>query len=103
MADGLEKGRGESSASFARRVDPEREQLSPAQREFMRQAEKTQWQRGAAQRLRGRNALTGLVIGAAVLGIYGYTFYSISQEKFLDELEEEAKIARTLARKTSAN
>eukprot|EP00079_Xenopus_tropicalis_P030769 XP_012826978.1 PREDICTED: coiled-coil domain containing 56 isoform X3 [Xenopus tropicalis] len=33
----------------------------------------------------------------------GYTFYSVSQEKFLDELEVEAKAARASYPKTSAN
>ncbi|XP_029430024.1 cytochrome c oxidase assembly factor 3 homolog, mitochondrial [Rhinatrema bivittatum] len=103
MAEKPVQGGRESSASFARRVDPASERLSPEQREFMRQAETAQWQRGVARRLRGRNVLTGLTIGAVVLGIYSYTFYSVSQEKFLDELEEEAKVARTVARKTSAN
>ncbi|XP_060111501.1 cytochrome c oxidase assembly factor 3 homolog, mitochondrial [Heteronotia binoei] len=58
----------------------------------------------AAQRgLKVRNALTALAIGAVVAGIYGYTFYSVSQEHFLDELELEAKAARAQAAKTSAN
>ncbi|CAD7690816.1 unnamed protein product [Nyctereutes procyonoides] len=34
-------------------------------------------------------------IGAVVLAIYGYTSYSVSQEHFLDELEDEVKAART--------
>ena len=40
------------------------------------------------------NILTSLGIDRAlVLAIYGYTFYSVSQESFLDELEVEAKAA----------
>lgn len=41
--------------------------------------------------------MTGLGIGALVLAIYAYTFYSVSQERFLDELEDEAKAARALS------
>lgn len=41
--------------------------------------------------------MTGLGIGALVLAIYGYTFYSVAQERFLDELEDEAKAARARA------
>ncbi|KAL8175763.1 UNVERIFIED_CONTAM: hypothetical protein K2H54_007210 [Gekko kuhli] len=53
--------------------------------------------------LKVRNALTGLAIGAVVVGIYGYTFYSVSQEHFLDELELEAKAVQAHAAKTSAD
>lgn len=55
------------------------------------------------RRLRGRNGLTALAIGAVALGIYGYTFYRISQERFLDELEQEVEAARTQAAKTPVN
>ncbi|KAM4817984.1 cytochrome c oxidase assembly factor 3 homolog, mitochondrial-like [Thomomys bottae] len=74
-------------APFAQRIDPTREKLTPAQLHFMRQVQLAQWQ----------NIVTGLGIGALVLPIYGYTFYSVSQEHFLDELEDEAKAARARA------
>ncbi|XP_053115247.1 uncharacterized protein LOC128328958 [Hemicordylus capensis] len=58
----------------------------------------------AARRgLKVRNALTALAIGAVVVGIYGYTFYSVSQERFLDELELEAKVLQNKAAKTPAD
>ncbi|XP_005994077.1 cytochrome c oxidase assembly factor 3 homolog, mitochondrial [Latimeria chalumnae] len=98
-----EKGpQGESGANFAKRIDPKQESLSAEQLEFMRKVELAQWYKTAQKRGK-RNIMTGLAIGAVVLGIYGYTFYSVSQEKFLDDLEEEAKIARARASKTSAN
>ncbi|XP_077169242.1 cytochrome c oxidase assembly factor 3 homolog, mitochondrial [Paroedura picta] len=53
--------------------------------------------------LKIRNALTGLAIGAVALGIYSYTFYSISQEHFLDDLELEAKAVQAQTTNTSAN
>ncbi|XP_008111372.1 cytochrome c oxidase assembly factor 3 homolog, mitochondrial [Anolis carolinensis] len=53
--------------------------------------------------LKVRNALTGLGIGAIVVGIYGYTLYSVSQERFLDELELEAEVVRARAAKTPTN
>ncbi|KAF3828106.1 hypothetical protein GH733_001341 [Mirounga leonina] len=34
---------------------------------------------------------------ALVLAIHVYTFYSVSQERFLDELEDEAKAAQAQA------
>ncbi|XP_006901788.1 PREDICTED: cytochrome c oxidase assembly protein 3 homolog, mitochondrial-like [Elephantulus edwardii] len=80
----------------AQRIDPTREKLTPAQLQFMHQVCLTQWQKTLPQR-RTRNIVTGLGIGALVLAIYGYTFYSVSQERFLDELEDEAKAARARA------
>uniref|UniRef100_A0A2K6R2J6 Cytochrome c oxidase assembly factor 3 n=1 Tax=Rhinopithecus roxellana TaxID=61622 RepID=A0A2K6R2J6_RHIRO len=60
------------------------------------QPQLAQWQKVLPRR-RTRNIVTGLGIGALVLALYGYTFYSISQEHFLDELEDEAKAARARA------
>ncbi|PWA18450.1 hypothetical protein CCH79_00009844 [Gambusia affinis] len=42
-------------------------------------------------KLRTRKVVTGLAMGI-VLGIYGYTFYSVSQERIMDEIDEEAKL-----------
>jgi len=36
---------------------------------------------------RRNNVLVGFVLGGCVLSIYGYSIYSVKQEKFLDELE----------------
>ncbi|KAJ6660584.1 hypothetical protein lerEdw1_017581, partial [Lerista edwardsae] len=57
----------------------------------------------ARRGLKVRNTLTALAIGAVVVGIYGYTFYSVSQERFLDELELEAKVVRSQAAKTTVD
>ncbi|XP_042692583.1 cytochrome c oxidase assembly factor 3 homolog, mitochondrial [Centrocercus urophasianus] len=85
-------------AAFARRIDPEREPgLSPEQRRFMAQVERAQRQRALQRQLRSRNVLLALGIGVVTAGIYGYTFYSVSQEQFLDELEQEAEAARARA------
>eukprot|EP00079_Xenopus_tropicalis_P030768 XP_012826977.1 PREDICTED: coiled-coil domain containing 56 isoform X2 [Xenopus tropicalis] len=58
----------ESVAKYAQRIDPKREKLSPEQQEFMRKTEMAQWRKNAGK-LRGRNLVTGLVIGGIVLGI----------------------------------
>ncbi|XP_015217431.1 cytochrome c oxidase assembly factor 3 homolog, mitochondrial [Lepisosteus oculatus] len=100
MAD--QGSQGESQATFAKRIDPKTEPLTPEQAHLIRKVEMEQW-RKKSQKLRGRNVVTGLAIGAVVMGIYGYTFYSVSQEKILDELDEEARVARMRAPKTSAN
>nr|XP_048301673.1 cytochrome c oxidase assembly factor 3 homolog, mitochondrial [Myodes glareolus] len=86
----------DGNAPFAQRIDPSRDKLTPAQVQFMRQVQLSQWQKTLPQR-RTRNIVTGLGIGAVVLAIYGYTFYSVAQERFLDELEDEAKAARARA------
>ncbi|XP_063210345.1 cytochrome c oxidase assembly factor 3 homolog, mitochondrial [Chroicocephalus ridibundus] len=92
-------GESGGEAAFARRIDPEREPgLSPEQRQLMAQVERAQRHRALQRRLRGRNTLLALGIGAVAVGIYGYTFYSVSQERFLDELEQEAEAARARAR-----
>ncbi|XP_037665743.1 cytochrome c oxidase assembly factor 3 homolog, mitochondrial isoform X2 [Choloepus didactylus] len=74
-------------APFAQRIDPTREKLTPAQLQFMRQVQLAQWQKTLPQR-RTRNLVTGLGIGAL--------------ERFLDELEDEAKAARARAMARSA-
>ncbi|XP_074796503.1 cytochrome c oxidase assembly factor 3 homolog, mitochondrial [Natator depressus] len=79
------------------------QRTEPEPRRVVQRAEGALRQRALQRRLRGRNLLTGLGIGAVVLGIYGYTFYKISQERFLDELEQEVEAARAQAAKTPAN
>lgn len=58
----------EPGGRFATRIDPNKEALSPQQMHFIRQVELQQWKR-KTQKLRTRNAVTGLAIGALVLGI----------------------------------
>ncbi|XP_051770126.1 cytochrome c oxidase assembly factor 3 homolog, mitochondrial [Chanodichthys erythropterus] len=99
MADKSSQGDSKPEAQFAKRIDPAKEDLTKEQLQFIRQVELAQWKKNTGK-LRGRNVATGLAIGAVVLGIYGYTFYSVSQEKIMDEIDEEAK-AR--APKTGAN
>ncbi|XP_017290285.3 cytochrome c oxidase assembly factor 3 homolog, mitochondrial [Kryptolebias marmoratus] len=89
-----------SDAPFASRIDPNKESLSREQMHFVRQVELQQWKKKSSK-LWSRNAVTGLAIGALVLGIYGYTFYSVSQERIMDEIDEEAK--RLRGPKTGAN
>ncbi|XP_075896688.1 cytochrome c oxidase assembly factor 3 homolog, mitochondrial isoform X2 [Nelusetta ayraudi] len=90
------------AAPFATRIDPNKETLSPEQKHFIRQVELQQWKK-KTQTLRTRNVVTGLAIGALVLGIYGYTFYSVSQERIMDEMDEEARRARGQGSKTGTN
>ncbi|KAM8888834.1 cytochrome c oxidase assembly factor 3 homolog, mitochondrial [Synchiropus splendidus] len=99
MADKMPK---DSDAPVATRIDPSKERLTPEQMHFIRQVELEQWKK-KTQKLKTRNVVTGLAIGALVLGIYGYTFYSVSQERIMDEMDEEAKRARMQGPRTGAN
>lgn len=67
-ADMAEKTPKEPAAPFATRIDPTKEGLSKEQMHFIRQIELEQWKR-KTQKLRGRNVVTGLAIGALVMGI----------------------------------
>lgn len=62
-ADPLDAKNG--NAPFAQRIDLSREKLTPAQLQFMRQVQLSQWQKTLAQR-RTLNIVTGLGIGALV-------------------------------------
>ncbi|XP_056626714.1 cytochrome c oxidase assembly factor 3 homolog, mitochondrial [Triplophysa dalaica] len=97
MAD--KSRQGDSEAQFAKRINPAKDELSREQFQFIRRVELAQWKK-KTEKLRGRNVATGLAIGAVVLGIYGYTFYSVSQEKVMDEIDQEARVR---APKTGAN
>uniref|UniRef100_A0A2K5LI40 Cytochrome c oxidase assembly factor 3 n=1 Tax=Cercocebus atys TaxID=9531 RepID=A0A2K5LI40_CERAT len=76
--DPLDTKRGE--APFAQLIDPTREKQTPEQLHSMPRT-----QLKVLPQRQTRNIVTCLGIGALVLAIYGYTFYSISQERFLDE------------------
>lgn len=53
---------------FAKRIDPNKEDLTRDEFYFIRQVELAQWKK-KSQQLRGRNIATGLGIGAIVMGI----------------------------------
>lgn len=99
MADKTPK---EAGARVATRIDLSKEGLSKEHMHFIRHVELAQWKK-KTPKLRTRNIVTGLAIGAIVMGIYGYTFYSVSQERIMDEMDEEAKRARLQGPKTGAN
>ncbi|KAI1884141.1 hypothetical protein AGOR_G00223390 [Albula goreensis] len=94
MAD--KEGKGTSGqVAFVDQTDPKKT-LSAAQKEFIRRG-------NHMRRLRGRNVATGIIIGTFVMGVFGYTVYSVSQEKIMDELDEEARIHQWRGPKTGAN
>ncbi|KAF0032268.1 hypothetical protein F2P81_014558 [Scophthalmus maximus] len=60
------------------------------------------WKKNAP-RLRRRNLLTGLAIGAFVVGMFSYTIVSVKQERIVEELDDEARIHISRGPRTSAN
>lgn len=67
--------------------------IDATQLQFMKLIEKQNQERVQRLKLTRRNNLiTGLTIGATVLAIYGYSMYSVKQEKFLDDFEEPKKV-----------
>lgn len=58
----------EPDAPFATRIDPTKDVLTNEQMHFIRQVEMEQWKK-RTQRLRSRNVVTALAIGAVVMGI----------------------------------
>ncbi|XP_061432809.1 cytochrome c oxidase assembly factor 3 homolog, mitochondrial [Lethenteron reissneri] len=88
---------------IAQRVDSKRAgELSQEQVNFMRTVEREQLRRNV-HRLRGRNIGVALGLGAVVLGIYGYTFYSVGQERFLDDIDDEVKAAKARSEERHSN
>ncbi|XP_046742317.1 cytochrome c oxidase assembly factor 3, mitochondrial [Diprion similis] len=66
--------------------------LSIVEQEYMRIIEEKNLERvNRLKRMRRNNRITGLSLGAMVLGIYGYSMYAVRQENFLDDFEEPAK------------
>ncbi|XP_034414154.1 cytochrome c oxidase assembly factor 3 homolog, mitochondrial isoform X2 [Cyclopterus lumpus] len=58
----------EPGARFATRIEPTKEDISRGQMHFMRHVELEQWKK-KTQKLRTRNVVTGIAIGALVMGI----------------------------------
>lgn len=62
--------------------------LSQSQLDYMKLIERQNMERvRKLARLRRNNIGVGIALGVGVLGIYGYSIFSVKQEKFLDELE----------------
>lgn len=64
------------------------QKLSQSQLFYMRLVEQQNMER--VQRLakqRKSNVMTASILGLGVMAIYGYSIYSVKQEKFLDELD----------------
>ncbi|XP_077590852.1 cytochrome C oxidase assembly factor 3b [Stigmatopora nigra] len=60
------------------------------------------WKKNAS-RIRSKNLVTGLCIGAFVIGMFGYTIMSVKQERILDEIDDEARNRIIRGPRTGAN
>ncbi|XP_035036800.2 cytochrome c oxidase assembly factor 3 homolog, mitochondrial [Hippoglossus stenolepis] len=69
---------------------------------LLRQQELELWRKNAP-RLRRRNLITGLGIGAFVVGMFTYTILSVKQERIVEELDEESRIRIYRGPRTGAN
>ncbi|XP_012261481.2 cytochrome c oxidase assembly factor 3, mitochondrial [Athalia rosae] len=72
--------------------DKSSRKLTAVEKELIRNIEKLNIERVAKlNKVRRNNKITGLILGAGVLGIYGYTMHAIRQETFLDDFDEPQK------------
>ncbi|KAM9843241.1 cytochrome C oxidase assembly factor 3b isoform 1-T1 [Aulostomus maculatus] len=74
-----------------------------AQQQLLRRQQELLYWRKNADRIRSRNLVTGLTIGAFVVGIFSYTILSIKQERIMEELDEEARVSVFRGPRTGAN
>ncbi|XP_059203167.1 cytochrome c oxidase assembly factor 3 homolog, mitochondrial [Centropristis striata] len=82
---------------------PAKPALTAGEKQLLRrQKELDNWKKNAS-RLRRRNLLTGLAIGAFVVGMFSYTILSVKQERIMEELDDEAKIHIIRGPRTGAN
>ncbi|KAM9346400.1 cytochrome C oxidase assembly factor 3b [Symphorus nematophorus] len=77
--------------------------LSAAEKQLLRRRQELDYWKKNAARLRTRNLLTGLAIGAFVVGMFSYTILSVKQERIMEELDDEAKIHIIRGPRTGAN
>ncbi|KAM4534596.1 cytochrome C oxidase assembly factor 3b [Fundulus diaphanus] len=74
-----------------------------AEVQLQRRRQELEYLKKNAARIRSRNLLTGLGIGAFVVGIFSYTILSVKQERIVEELDEEARIHIIRGPRTGAN
>ncbi|CAG5898130.1 cytochrome C oxidase assembly factor 3b [Menidia menidia] len=81
----------------------EKEAAKQSEEQLIRRRQELDFFKKNAERLRRRNLLTGLCIGAFVVGMFSYTILSVKQERIVEELDEEARIHIIRGPRTGAN
>ncbi|XP_050955217.1 cytochrome c oxidase assembly factor 3 homolog, mitochondrial [Labeo rohita] len=77
--------------------------LTPAQKQLLKRQQDLEYFKRHSKQLRSRNLITGLTIGAFVVGIFSYTILSVRQERMMDEIDNEAKVYVMKGPRTGAN
>ncbi|XP_038044266.1 cytochrome c oxidase assembly factor 3, mitochondrial-like [Patiria miniata] len=77
-----------------KRVDLKRDEISPGDRQYMARMSRAHMesvQKLSRAKYIRKNVFVALCLGAGVLGVYGYSIYSVSQEAFLEDFEDPNK------------
>lgn len=77
--------------------------LTEAQKQLHRRRQDLDYWKKNSERIRSRNLITGLAIGAFVVGMFSYTILSVKQERILEEIDDEARINIIRGPRTGAN
>ncbi|XP_051987776.1 cytochrome c oxidase assembly factor 3 homolog, mitochondrial [Xyrauchen texanus] len=77
--------------------------LTVAQKQLVKRQQELEHWKIQSKRLRSRNLITGLAIGAFVVGLFSYTILSVKQERIMDEIDDEAKGFIMKGPRTGAN
>jgi len=77
--------------------------LSDAQKLLKQRRQELDYWKKNAERIRGRNRVLGLAIGAFAIGMFSYTILSVKQERIMDDIDEEARIHIIRGPRTGAN
>ncbi|XP_042248056.1 cytochrome c oxidase assembly factor 3 homolog, mitochondrial [Thunnus albacares] len=77
--------------------------LTAAEKQLMRSRQQLDYWKKNAARVRSRNLMTGLAIGAFVVGMFSYTILSVKQERIMEELDDDARIHIIRGPRTGAN
>nr|XP_046185947.1 cytochrome c oxidase assembly factor 3 homolog, mitochondrial [Oncorhynchus gorbuscha] len=80
-----------------------KEQLTAAQKQLLSKRQDLDYWKKNALKIRSRNRITGLAIGAFVIGMFSYTILSVKQERIMEDIDNEAKINYIRGPRTGTN
>ncbi|XP_041719222.1 cytochrome c oxidase assembly factor 3 homolog, mitochondrial [Coregonus clupeaformis] len=80
-----------------------KEQLTAAQKQLLMKRQDLDYWKKNALKIRSRNRITGLAIGAFVIGMFSYTILSVKQERIMEDIDNEAKINYIRGPRTGTN
>ncbi|XP_077391154.1 cytochrome C oxidase assembly factor 3b [Festucalex cinctus] len=71
--------------------DSAKQTLSAAEERVLRRRQELNYWKKNASRIRRRNLVTSLCMGAFVVGMFGYSILFVKQERNRDEIDGEAR------------